>query len=151
MSLDIDRINGLLSIVKEASGHPAKLSGLVAMAMKELEGHSAEAKKEHDKILADEAKALAAAKASDADKAKRLADEEARKAHLTSQLQPTAQQIAEKKKVEEAKAKAEADAEAKRVAEQEEQERQRKSQEVQADGPETVRRREISEEANDVA
>ncbi len=63
MSMDIDRVNGLLSIVKEASGHPTKLSGLVAEAMRELEGHSAEAKKEHDKFQADVTAKAAKAKA----------------------------------------------------------------------------------------
>lgn len=47
MSLDLDTINGLLNIVKEAAGHPTKLSALGALAMKELEGHNAEAKKAH--------------------------------------------------------------------------------------------------------
>ena len=88
MSLDIERINGLLSIVKEASGHPAKLGGLVAMAMKELEGHSNDAKIEHDKIIAQEQKDAAAKKADEAAKAKKLAEEDAKKAELTSRPVP---------------------------------------------------------------
>ena len=95
MSLDIERINGLLSIVKEASGHPAKLGGLVAMAMKELEGHSNNAKIEHDKIIAQEQKDAAAKKADEAAKAKKLAEEEAKKAELTSRPAPKARPAVE--------------------------------------------------------
>ncbi len=87
MSMDIDRVNGLLSIVKEASGHPTKLSGLVAEAMRELEGHSAEAKKEHDKFQTEKAWQAEKAKAEAAEKAKKLAEEDAKSAALTSKPQ----------------------------------------------------------------
>lgn len=87
MSLDIDRINGLLSIVKEAAQHPTQLASLGTLAMKELRDHNAEAKKEHDTFLAEQAKE-AAAKKTEADlKAKKLADEELEKAELTGKPQ----------------------------------------------------------------
>lgn len=87
MSLDIDRINGLLNIVKEASGHPSKLSGLVAMAMKELEGHNAEAKKAHDEIVKTENAEVAKKRQAELDKQAKALAEEQHKAHLTSQPQ----------------------------------------------------------------
>ncbi len=87
MSLDIDKINGLLKIVKEAAGHPTKLRSLGALAMRELEAHDAEAKKEHDGLLAKDAAEAARVKADATAKAKKLADEEAKKAELTSKPQ----------------------------------------------------------------
>lgn len=51
MSIDLDRVLALLRVVKEAAQHPAKLAPLGQLAMKELEGHSAEAKEEHDAIV----------------------------------------------------------------------------------------------------
>lgn len=94
MSLDLDRINGLLSIVKEASGHPNKLSGLVAMAMKELEGHAAEAKKAHDKILADEAAEVAKKRQADLDKQAAQAAKDNKSAELTLKPQEPSKPIA---------------------------------------------------------
>jgi hypothetical protein len=80
MALDLDKINGLLNIVKEAAGHPTKLAALGTLAMKELEGHNADAKKAHDEIIkAENEEAAAKQKALDDAEAKRLANEEALK------------------------------------------------------------------------
>jgi hypothetical protein len=87
MSMPVDRINALLNIVKEASGHPTKLSGLVAMAMKELEGHTTDAKKEHDEIIAKEAAEAARKRQAELDKQAKAMREEEGKAKLTSQPQ----------------------------------------------------------------
>jgi Skp family chaperone for outer membrane proteins len=88
MSMDINRIAALLHIVKEASGHPAKLSSLAAAAMKELEGHSAVAKKELEEQLKAEAEEAAKVKAVEQDKAKKIAEEEAKQQSLA--LRPVA-------------------------------------------------------------
>jgi hypothetical protein len=87
MSLDIDRINGLLTIVKEAAGHPTKLRSLGALAMRKLEGRDADAKKEHDELLKKDAADAAKAKADADAKAKRIVEEDAKKNELTSRPQ----------------------------------------------------------------
>ncbi len=87
MSLDLDKINGLLKIVKEAAGHPTKLKSLGALAMRELEAHDAEAKKEHDELLKKDATEAAKAKADADAKAKKLAEADAKSAELTSRPQ----------------------------------------------------------------
>lgn len=87
MSLDLNKINGLLNIVKEAAGHPTKLSALGALAMKELEGHNAEAKKAHDEIIKAENEEAAKKRQAGLDKQQKAQAEEQRKAHLTSQSQ----------------------------------------------------------------
>ena len=87
MSLDLDKINGLLNIVKEAAGHPTKLAALGALAMKELEGHNAEAKKAHDEIAKAQNAEAAKKRQAELDKQAKALAEEQRKAHLTSQPQ----------------------------------------------------------------
>ena len=87
MSLDIDRINGLLNIVKEAAQHSTKLRGLVAMATRELEGQSADALKEHEKLLADEAAEVAAKKQDALKKQQAQAAADIKSAELTSKPQ----------------------------------------------------------------
>ena len=163
MSLDIDRINGLLNIVKEAAGHPAKLSGLVAMAMKELEGHSNDAKKEHDKIIADENKEIAAKRQDELNKQAAQAAKDAKSAELTLRPHPTPEQIKADRDAAAAKQQALAAAEAKRKADLEEANRQVQSQRVEPiarsaasfqpepepdeyPATETVKRREVTEE-----
>jgi hypothetical protein len=86
--MDIDKINGLLNIVKEAAGHPTKLAALGVMAMKELEGHAKDAKIAHDKILADEAKEAAAKRQDELNKQQKDAKNDERSARLTSQPAP---------------------------------------------------------------
>ena len=140
MSLDIDRINGLLNIVKEASGHPSKLSGLVAMAMKELEGHSNDAKKEHDKIIADENKEIAAKRQDELNKQAAQAAKDAKSAELTLRPHPTPEQIKADRDAAAAKQKALDEVEAKRLADQAEKDKEAASAKVSADGPETVHR-----------
>lgn len=90
MSLDLDRVNGLLNLVKEAAQHPAQLAPLGQLAMRELQGHAAEAKKEHDKILVEEAAKAAEVKAAADVKAKEIADKDAKSAALTSKPIPVA-------------------------------------------------------------
>jgi len=88
MSIDINRVFGLLSVVKEAAGHPTKLKSLGALAMRELEGLDADAKKEHDELLKKDAAEAAKAKADAAAKAKKLAEDDEKSAKLTSRPVP---------------------------------------------------------------
>jgi hypothetical protein len=85
--MDINRVAALLHIVKEAAGHPAQLGALGGLAMKELLEHNRDAKVEHDKYLAEQAKAAAAKKLDEAVKAKKIAEDEAKKAELTNKPQ----------------------------------------------------------------
>lgn len=94
MSLDLDTINGLLNIVKEAAGHPTKLSALGALAMKELEGHNAEAKKAHDEIIKAENEEAVKKRQADLEAQAKAVKEEERKAHLTNQPQEPARPVA---------------------------------------------------------
>jgi hypothetical protein len=94
MSLAIDEINGLLNIVKEAAGHPQKLGSLGALAMKALESHNAAAKKEHDKILADEAKQVAAKRQDELNKQAAQAVKDNKSAELTLKPQEPPKPIA---------------------------------------------------------
>ncbi len=146
MSLDLDKINGLLKIVKEAAGHPTKLKSLGALAMRELEAHDAEAKKEHDELLKKDAAEAAKAKADADAKAKKLAEADAKSTELTSRPQPTAQQMQAERDAATAKQKALDEAEAKRLVDQAEKDKEAASAGVQADGPNTVRRK-VPEEA----
>ena len=70
------RVAELLHIIKEAAGHPGKLPGITAMAMRELADLEAEAKKEHEALLAKENEALAKQQAEATEKAKKVAEAE---------------------------------------------------------------------------
>jgi hypothetical protein len=63
MSLDLNRVAGLLHIIEKAAGHPGKYTGLTAMAQRDLASLEVDAKKEHEELSAKEAKAEEEAKA----------------------------------------------------------------------------------------
>jgi hypothetical protein len=84
--MDWNNIAGLLHIVEKSNLHP-KLASLGQLAMKELEGHAADAKKAHDEIIADENKKIAAKRQDELKKQQTEARKDEHSAKLTSQPQ----------------------------------------------------------------